>query len=154
MYQVIVLVILSISVSVLVNALRPEGLIWMQVTQPPGTFDIESITPDEAWVLLSDNRIRFVDARSALDFYQGHLPGAVNVPHKDMEKAFMQLKSIVQSGSTLVTYCDDPECTLGLELARLLKNSGIDTVKVLTAGWAGWYEAGYPVEESMEGGAG
>lgn len=153
-YQCVALVVLSMFIAGLINAIRPDGLLWMQTRQNFNALNIESISPDEAWTLHVDSRIRFVDARSAPDYENGHLPGAINVPPHDMEKALLQLRIIVGSGMTLVTYCDGMDCTLGHELAEALKKNGIDAVKVLVDGWAGWYEAGYPFEKGTKHGAG
>ncbi len=49
-------------------------------------------------------------------------------------------------GVELVTYCDGLDCALGSELAGILRSRGIPSVRVLAAGWVGWYEAGFPVE--------
>jgi len=153
-YQGAALMVLSMFMAGFVNMIRSDGLLLVEVWKPSKALEdsngyLENISPDEAWSLHADGKIRFVDAREPFDFEELHLPGALNIPPRDMEKELLQLRNIVQSGMTLVTYCDGLDCVLDFKLAKALKTNGIHGVKILDQGWIGWYEAGYPVEENM-----
>ncbi len=62
------------------------------------------------------------------------------------EKTWGRFMSRDFSGKDLVIYCSGPGCPLSNELADALAGHGIKNVKVLPDGWAGWYEAGFPIE--------
>lgn len=151
MCQAAVLLVLSMLVAGAVNTIRPGGLSWsVSWTSSDAarmhTADLETITPEEAWSRYEQGKILFVDARERFAFEQGHLPGALNVPVSDAGKYLDELRDRTGPGVELITYCDGLDCALGSELAGILRSRGIPSVRVLAAGWVGWYEAGFPVE--------
>lgn len=145
-----ILVIVGTAVALGANMIRAEGLVlpgdWnSSVVTHSHRFSL--ITPEEAFTLYNENKILFVDAREPSAYEQGHLPGALNVPHYDAEKYLEQLKSVVKAGKELVTYCSGPDCPMSFDLAEILKTHGIGPVKVMEQGWIAWYESGFPIEE-------
>jgi rhodanese-related sulfurtransferase len=99
----------------------------------------------EAWRDYQKGLVLFVDARSPAEYRAGHLPGAVSVPVE--EAGAKQGRMGLPEGRELVIYCSDPECPKSAQLASLLLERGVSGIKVMTGGWAAWYEAGLPADE-------
>lgn len=104
--------------------------------------DFERITVDELNEGLSRNEILLIDARPAVEFQSGHLPGAVSFP---VETLSWRMNEIPE-GKTLVTYCRGPYCVDADEASILLSAHGYP-VKRLEEGVAEWEQAGYRVEK-------
>lgn len=80
-----------------------------------------------------------VDVRSPAMFAQGHVPGAINIPHGKL----IESKLANWSKQTLfVTYCAGPHCNGAargaLRLARLGR-----PVKIMAGGITGWKDEGF-----------
>jgi rhodanese-related sulfurtransferase len=87
----------------------------------------------------------FVDARSAQEYAEGHIPGAVNLPFDDVFKKPELAKSIANGGRPIVTYCGGGDCELSKSLAFALIEAGQRKVLVFLGGLPGWKDAGNPV---------
>ena len=65
----------------------------------------------DAWdlkvALERGERITVIDARSADAYATGHIPGAINIPHRTMSE---ETTAAVDRASTVVTYCDGIGC--------------------------------------------
>ena len=129
------------------NALRPNGLPWVRTSSLPTE---EGSAPPmgmyEAWAAFQKGAVLFVDARSSSEYAAGHLPGAVNLQVDQGQQAVAGFRP--PEGRDLVVYCSDPACTKSSELAALLSSRGIKRLRIMHEGWAGWFEAGLPFEES------
>ena len=92
--------------------------------------------------LLNKENVRVIDTGSAEPSRREHIPGAVNIPHREMSR---QATKQLSSDQRFVTCCDGIACngpTRGaLNLARL----GF-TVKELLGGLDWWKRDGYPTE--------
>ena len=86
-----------------------------------------------------------VDTRSAALYLAGHVPGAVNLPHR---RITAETVARLPPDVLLVTYCNGPHCNAStrgaLRLARLGR-----AVKEMSGGMDGWVREGLPVELSM-----
>jgi len=82
-----------------------------------------------------------LDVRSPAMFAQGHVPGAINLPHgKIVESKLAQWPA----DTLFVTYCAGPHCNGAargaLRLARLGR-----PVKIMSGGITGWQDEGFQV---------
>lgn len=69
----------------------------------------------------------FIDLRSAAEFSDGHIPGAINVPARELlEKAY---KSLFSSDKTKVLYSDQEMVTV--HAAMLLLGKGYSAIRIL-----------------------
>ena len=87
----------------------------------------------------------FVDARTAAEFAQGHVTGAVHLPpsgHPDEATAVAALRAF----PLVVVYDGGYACALAEDVARRLERAGLPDVRVLDGGWRGWLAAGGPGE--------
>jgi len=115
---------------------------------------VEEIEPRTAWEDFQDGNAIFADAREIERYQEGHVPGAISLPADDLEQhlagrsRYGLLETMAQR-ATIIVYCDGPECRASQILARALQEAGVRGVRVMTEGWPGWEEAGYPI--SREG---
>lgn len=83
-----------------------------------------------------------VDARSPDLFAKGHVPGAVNIPHRKIIASRMHAYA---PGTLFVTYCAGPHCNGAARAAVNLARLGYP-VKVMTGGITGWLDEGFELE--------
>ena len=84
-----------------------------------------------------------LDVRSAEAYAKGHVPGAVNLPHKRMVE-----RNLVQFGSDVlfVVYCNGPHCNGADRAAARLARLG-RKVKKMIGGIEGWKDEGFELEK-------
>lgn len=123
----------------------------------PGLISTETgpgiilITLAEAEDLFAGGQGVFVDARSRKDFSTGHIPAAKNFPFEEAKgEAIGEVAAGIPRGKAVVIYCSGKDCPTGLALAVLLRDQGLDEVRVFTGGWAEWTAAGLPAERGND----
>ncbi len=84
-----------------------------------------------------------VDCRSAEKFAAGHVPGAVNLPHRRITAEAVE--RLVPGDDLLITYCNGPHCNASTKGARRLAALG-RRVKEMPGGMQGWQIENLPVE--------
>jgi rhodanese-related sulfurtransferase len=85
-----------------------------------------------------------LDVRSPTLFAQGHVPGAVNLPHGKIIASRMAAWPV----STLfVTYCAGPHCNGAARGASKLARLGLP-VKIMAGGITGWIDEGFELARS------
>ncbi|HET9794721.1 MAG TPA: rhodanese-like domain-containing protein [Thermoanaerobaculia bacterium] len=91
-------------------------------------------------------RFTLVDARSPEAYVRGHVPGAVNLPHRriDAETASRFSKEV-----PIVTYCDGTHCNASTKAALKLAELGF-LVKEMIGGMDGWVRDGFAVETGAD----
>ncbi len=83
-----------------------------------------------------------LDVRSPTLFEQGHIPGALNLPHGKITATKMREYPI----STLfVTYCAGPHCNGAARASARLARLGY-AVKLMAGGITGWKDDGFELE--------
>ena len=65
-----------------------------------------------------------LDARSAADFNEGSIPGALSLPAEEVEQ-YMDVVGMLLPADQLVVYCSGQECDDALMLARWLREMNI-----------------------------
>ena len=83
-----------------------------------------------------------LDARSPEAFARGHVPGAVNLPHRKIDA---NTTSAFRKDRLIVTYCDGIGCNASTRAAARLAELGFP-VKEMLGGIDWWIRDGYPVE--------
>ena len=104
--------------------------------------------------------IVLLDAREALRFDEGHIPGAVSLPIMVFQERYDQVVPLLEDGKTIVIYCIGIHCTDSALLARELHHKGHQEIFVFKGGIEEWTALGYPVQtpdgievgNEMEGG--
>lgn len=87
--------------------------------------------------------VTVLDVRPPEEYACGHVPGAVNVPLKELGK---RLKDLPQD-QEIVAYCRGPHCVLAFEAVAQLREKGFQARR-LEDGFPEWREAGLPVEKT------
>lgn len=103
---------------------------------------IEEIAPAEAERVVRDADL-IVDVREADEFYQGHVPGAVNIPRGLLEFKFSATPEFDARDLNILLYCK----TSGRAAlaAKSLADMGYLRVRSIAGGYDAWVEAGKPI---------
>lgn len=80
-----------------------------------------------------------LDVRSPALFAQGHVPGAINLPHG---KIIASKLAQWPEGTVFVTYCAGPHCNGAARGALRLAQLG-RPVKIMAGGITGWIDEGF-----------
>lgn len=83
-----------------------------------------------------------VDARSPEAYRKEHIPGAVNIPHRQMSDATTKH---IDRAALVVTYCDGIGCNASTKGALNMTKLGF-RVKELMGGLDWWNRDGHPTE--------
>jgi rhodanese-related sulfurtransferase len=83
----------------------------------------------------------FLDVRTPEEFASGHVPGAVNIPIKELSTRLAEL----EKDDRLVVYCE--RGTRSALAIDTLVGAGYTDVSHLTGDMAGWRAAGLPIEK-------
>jgi rhodanese-related sulfurtransferase len=87
-----------------------------------------------------------VDVRSPTLFAAGHVPGAINIPHREVT----QERLATHPPDTLfVVYCAGPHCNGANQAAVRLAGLG-RPVKEMIGGLTGWQDEGYALARSSQ----
>ncbi len=112
--------------------LRPDAVPWST-----SEFEIEL---EEALDL--DEAI-WIDARSAQEFEESHLPSALLVSEDSWEEGFVALLDVWTPGSPIVVYCSTSACLRSRQVAERLRNElGVEEAYSLSGGWEALQDAG------------
>ena len=127
------------------------------VAAPPADVPVIPVTrePLEAGLavirkLHAANAAVFVDARTANEYAEGHIPGAVHLSFDDVFKNSDLAKSFDDRGLPIVAYCGGGDCDLSRNLAFSLIDAGKQRVLVFLDGTTGWTAAGLPVTKGPQ----
>lgn len=100
----------------------------------------------DVWDALRQGNPGFVviDVRSPKLFAEGHVPGAVNIPHRAITAERM---AVYPPDTLFVVYCAGPHCNGANKGAVRLAQLG-RPVKEMIGGVAGWKDEGFTLEAS------
>lgn len=97
--------------------------------------------------LQSGEKILVVDARSPEAYQQEHIPGAVNIPHRNMT---VETTRHLDRTALVVTYCDGIGCNASTKGAMNMTKLGF-RVKELIGGLDWWKRDGHPTAGRVGG---
>ena len=100
---------------------------------------LEAVSRDE--LLTRAGFVTVLDVRPPDEFDLGHLPGAVNIPLRDLEARLAE----IDPSQEIVAYCRGPYCVLSYEAVAALRTRGFKARR-LEDGFPEWRAAGLPVE--------
>lgn len=102
---------------------------------------LEPVTATELMTRLREGRVVLVDVRPEDEYSLGHLPGALNIPLRQLEQRLSELPR----DHEIVAYCRGPYCVLSFEAVAALRTHGFN-VRRFEEGFPEWKAAGLPVE--------
>jgi len=106
-------------------------------------YEPKAITISQAYSLYNANG-KFIDAREAFDYEEGHITGAINIPYYEFEEYKNKLENLSKD-EPVVTYCSGTDCDLSILLGNQLSSMGYKKVFIFFGGWPEWIDANYPV---------
>jgi rhodanese-related sulfurtransferase/DNA-binding transcriptional ArsR family regulator len=134
-------------VLILLDALRTSAERHMaEVKQLVQTYlhsrdDLEPVAHSVLLERARDGLVTVLDVRPNEEYAAGHVPGAINVPLKDLESHLQDL----DPDHEVVAYCRGPHCILAFEAVAKLRKKGFKAAR-LEDGFPEWKLAGLPVE--------
>ena len=136
------------------NQLNPEGIPYIgnwdssKGATTAGRLDMElteEITLKDAIKIYETGLAVFADARSPLEYQEGHIKGAVSLPIYDHDDIIEEFIMSMPVDTPVVTYCSGPECDDSHNLAHRLRAAGFTRVTVFYEGEPAWKDAGMPM---------
>ena len=91
--------------------------------------------------------VTVVEALPAKYFRDAHLPGAINIPHDEIDTQALAL--LPDKDAEVVVYCANLPCKNSEIAARRLVELGYTRVREYTEGKKDWIDAGLPVEREQ-----
>ena len=101
---------------------------------------LEPVSREELLERSRVGAVTVLDVRPPDEFALGHLPGAVNIPLRELEARLAEL----DPAQEVVAYCRGPYCVLSYEAVALLRARGF-TIRRLEDGLPEWRAAGLPI---------
>ena len=102
---------------------------------------LEPVSREDLMARMRDGLVTVLDVRPDDEFALGHVPGAINIPLRDLERRLAELPR----SHEIVAYCRGPYCVLSYEAVAALRAHGF-TARRLEDGLPEWRAGGYPVE--------
>jgi len=101
---------------------------------------LEPISREELLKRSRAGEVTILDVRPEDEFALGHLPGAMNMPLRELEKRLAEF----DPAQEIVAYCRGPYCVLSFEAVAVLRARGFKARR-LEDGLPEWRAAGLPV---------
>jgi rhodanese-related sulfurtransferase len=105
----------------------------------------QTVTREQVEAKLSSGNVVVVEALPPANFDEGHLPGALNLPHDQVDELAPQL--IPDKNAEVIVYCANGPCANSGIAARRLEQLGYQHVRDYALGKADWIEAGHALEQ-------
>ncbi|WP_254864498.1 rhodanese-like domain-containing protein [Halovivax gelatinilyticus] len=102
---------------------------------------------EDTYEWYEDDEAIFLDARSPMEYVQGHIAGALLSPAGD--SSFDHPTDDISTDQRLVTYCVCPHDLAGTRAAELM-NDGFEDVYAIDEGLLEWRDNGYPMDSGGE----
>ena len=115
----------------------------LAVSSYAGEFPDVSIS--EVKALAESKKAVILDANGTETYNKGHVPGALDFAVIKDKLADVLPKD---KNTTIVAYCGNPKCKAYQAAAKAAEKLGYKNIKHMSAGIAGWKEAGEKTEKS------
>lgn len=106
--------------------------------------NVPRVTIDELKALMTKKAVLVIDVRNMVEFGEGHIPGAMNIPYGQASAEEEQLR---KEKRTIVLYCACVNESSAARAAVEMDGLGIPNVKVLLGGWEEWVSRGEKTEK-------
>ena len=146
--QALVLLVVGAGTGLGVNYTRlMSGEIEAVVEERPGAqIPQRYIDLPELTTVFGEGIALFVDVRHEAAFEAGHVPGAVNLPHKRMDEAFAAVSLWFRDDVPVVLYGEKGKIGDVLGVQKLILDAGCKDRQLFKGGFDEWRAAGMPVE--------
>ena len=103
-----------------------------------------TITRDELRAAIDNGTVVVVETLGPMYYESGHLPGAINIPHTEVDALAPSL--LPDKDAAIVTYCSNLQCQNSEIAARRLISLGYTNVRKYAEGKDDWSAAGLPLQ--------
>lgn len=93
------------------------------------------------------DKVTLIEALPSKYYEYKHLPGAINIPHDEVE--VLAPKLLPNKAAEVIVYCANEPCKNSGLAAQRLTELGYTNVHDYHEGKADWIEAGLPVESGV-----
>jgi rhodanese-related sulfurtransferase len=100
-------------------------------------------------MLHQNDRNIFIDTRIKRYYDYAHIPGAINIPYKQLDEIPPETLEKLKSSPNIVVYCISTSCGVSYRSARKLTEQGLRNVKIYTGGWGEWKSCKLPVASNQ-----
>lgn len=106
---------------------------------------LQPVDREQLLAKVRDGAVTVLDVRPSEEYRAGHLPGALSVPLKELERRLADLPR----DREVVAYCRGPYCVLAVEAVEMLRREGFTALR-LEEGVPDWQARGLPVVAGEE----
>lgn len=107
-----------------------------------GRKGMEPVDRDVLLKRVREGAVTVLDVRPVEEYWSGHIPGAISIPLKELERRLADLPR----DQEIVAYCRGPHCVLAVEAVEILHSKGFQAIR-LEDGVQDWRAHGFRVEE-------
>jgi rhodanese-related sulfurtransferase/DNA-binding transcriptional ArsR family regulator len=108
--------------------------------------ELEPVSRERLMELSRAGAVTVLDVRPSDEFELGHVPGAVNIPLRELETRLAEL----DPSQEIIAYCRSHYCVLSYEAVATLRTRGF-RARRLEEGLPEWRAAGLPIAMGMQG---
>ena len=112
---------------------------------PSYAGEFPDVSISEVKALAESKKAVILDANGTESYNKGHVPGALDFAAIKDKLADVLPKD---KNTTIVAYCGNPKCKAYQAAAKAAEKLGYKNIKHMSAGIAGWKEAGEKTEKS------
>ena len=146
--KIVAIGVSALAIGILWNLLYPQGIHPRELAalfSPDDQTEFRTVSVDSAIYLFFEEEALFVDIRTSEDYQIDHIPHAVSMPFREFLRNPSRITSFLD-GRPLVLY--EFQANQGAEsyTGKLMMKEGATEILLLKEGFAGWIEAGMPVE--------
>lgn len=125
----------------------PNSLVIAKNDEPiKSSQEPKAIKLDFAYKLFKDG-VKFIDARSADEFSEGHIKGAVNIPFYGSEN-YLNVINGLNKNEIVVTYCSGADCDISILSGDELFEMGFKRVYIFVGGFEEWTKNNFPISKN------
>ncbi len=143
LFRVAVIVLAGAAAGLAGNAVHPAGL---ELGRNAFLRQGDEMIPVVEAKARHERGALFLDARGRMFWEMARVPGSVNLPEEDFDRAFAALEPQLRARFDLVIYCSGYGCETSHKVAERLRDKGIHAA-IVDEGFPAWQDAGYPVEQ-------
>ena len=141
------------AIGVGLNFISAKPIPW--IYEPPKFVYLEGtkvqlIDEKQAKEFLESADTVFVDSRKQEDYEKSRVKGSIFLGPDDVQERFALVEPLLPQESRIVLYCYGPECDMAERVAVFLVQMGYGNLAIMSAGFAAWEKAGYPVERATD----
>tara|TARA_B110000467_G_C17952472_1_gene280704 strand:- start:10 stop:441 length:432 start_codon:yes stop_codon:yes gene_type:complete len=109
------------------------------------SVNAKNISQDELQALMvNEVKPLLIDVRTEKEYADGHVPGAINIPHKELEQRLAELSGV--KNSQVILYCRSG--TRAGIAKKILEKNGFEQLDHLTGDYIAWNKKGLPLVKS------